>query len=326
MNVLPVRNRNVTFQSIQRLLSMSNETKHIEIGKIKHDATFENANLLLLINSKSYDYIITISQFKISMATGVQLFRRDKESNQICGFKFDAVDHVEYRQSRSKAKPIPMIIDAINQMCPVQLDLFQDNSDFDAFNALLNLIQIPNDDGLNRYTLDFNSLKQPKHDMTLIDIFYKSENTTIDHRPHKIVMFAVTNDVNRNDVYALMYPRIGDDTHFRILMSHLRNGRHGLFMNTMSNHLKLGKCRYERVDPELRDGSVICLTSPRSEDGIIDPNIRPMHAYKLIDSTHAIDGHTYLSVINDRGVEVSRRQNHFVHIPRTCKHLLKQAA
>jgi hypothetical protein len=94
----------------------------------------------------------------------------------------------------------------------------------------------------------------------------------------------------------------------------------------MSDHLKLGKCRSERVDPELRDGAVICLTSPRSEDGIVDHNIRPMHAYKLIDTTHAIDGHTYLHVINDRGVEVSRRQNHFVHIPRMRKHLSKQAA
>jgi hypothetical protein len=305
---------------------MSNVTKHIEIAKITNDGTFENVNLLLLVNSKNYDYIVTLSQFKITMATEVKLFRRDKGSNQICGFKFDAVDHVEYRQPRSKAIPIPMIIDAINQMCPTQLDLFHDQGDVDAFNALLNLIQTSNDDGLNRYVLDLNSLKRPKHDLTTIDIFYKSENTTIEHRPHKIVMFVVTNEADRNDVYALAYPRIDDDAHFRALMSHLRNGRHGLFMKTMSDHLKLGKCRSERVDPELRDGAVICLTSPRSEDGIVDHNIRPMHAYKLIDTTHAIDGHTYLHVINDRGVEVSRRQNHFVHIPRMRKHLSKQAA
>lgn len=318
MRTLPERNRGAALKSIQMLVSQQDKAFDIRPG-----SGLSN-QIAILAFSQTHEYVIVIEHIESRPSSFIQLFRRDVASKQLYGFKFAASDFILQNKPSAKQRPIPMIIDAIDKLCPTQLDMFGDADLAPEFERVLK-IATSGGAGFSNLMIDLSSLNRPSNDQTFVDIFYKSENTTLNHQSHKIVMFTVSNGSNRDDAYAACYPRVDQDNHFRSLMGHHRNNRHGFFMKTLSDHLKAGKCQYHRVDQDMRNSAVFCLTSPKSEEGIQDPNFKPMHSYRLIGIENSIDGFDYLSLIDDQGNQVSRRANHFVRVP-FMKQNVKRAA
>jgi hypothetical protein len=246
----------------------------------------------------------------------VHLFRKDADG-RVNHFKGQASTVASFSR---KVQPTKTIVEMIDSLCPKQLDLFDDPNDVQLFDDFAYCAQFGHTK-LSTTTVslhgEFEIAEPTKLDDTQIDVFYKSENTTISNQACKILMFVVTNG-NRDDVYAACYPRLNDDLPFKQLMSHYRNQRHGTFMKLVVEHSRGLKCALSKVDPEIRDHAVVCLTQPRSPEGIYDSSFQPMRSYRVLSVVDSMDGQ-YLSLSNDEGQEVERRPNHFVRVPRRVR-------
>jgi len=301
----------VMLRAIKRTLANTN-LRDVDLTECnEHGDRYSTVALAFKANYNTY--VVSMRQHHETATADMHLFRKDVDGR------------VNYFTSRTstvasftrKVHPTKTVIEMIDDLCPKQLDLFDDPNDVKLFDEIEYCAQFGHmkhsSTPISLYG-EFEIVESTKMDDIHIDIFYKSENTTIRNQACKILMFVVTNE-NRDDVYAACYPRVYDDLAFKQLMSHYRNQRHGTFMKLIVEHSRGLKCALSKVDPEIRDRAAICLTQPRSPEGIYDSGFQPMRAYAVLSVVDSMDG-KYLALANDDGQEVERRPNHFVPVPR----------
>ena len=304
-------NYGVMMRAIKRTLS-NTELRDVDLTECnEHGNRYDTIALVFKTNQNTY--VVSVRQHREIVAADMHLFRKDADGrvNYFIGYT-STVDSFP-----RKVQPSKTVVEMIDDLCPKQLDLFDDPNDVKLFDEIEYCAQfghVKRSSTLVALHGEFEIVESPKTDDTHIDVFYKSENTTIRNQACKILMFVVTNG-NRDDVYAVCYPRVHDDLAFKQLMSHYRNQRHGAFMKLVVEHSRGLKCALSKVDPEIRDRAAICLTQPRSPEGIYDSGFQPMRAYTVLSVIDSMDG-KYLALSNDEGQEVERRPNHFVQVPR----------
>ena len=301
-------------RSIQMTLSFMPKYIHLDLGAMDKFGKFKHATAVFLLRNKNYEYVVGVKQSTFADATEMKLMRRDVSSGEVHWFSCFVVDHIPYVRSKAKPKPIVPIVQYIDKLCPSQISLFTDTESQAEFDRML--AWIGRNRGKNELVDDIDLDSAPaKTDTTQVEIFYKSECTQLNHVPHKIIMFVARDGDGRNDVYAVSYPCIEGDTYFKLLMAFYKSNSHGKFMNALDIHAGNKFCDLQRVPAEIRECSAICLTQPKSEEGIHDTSFVPMRAYRLLSSANNMDQRTYLSLINEDNEQVDRRANHFIIVP-----------
>lgn len=324
MKKIQSRNRGALARSIQILLS-SSHLKHIQLDDLNPGGTtFKVKTAVILFISESAEYIVAIRQNRISIdPLELKLLRRTNDQ-VVQAFTCFGLDTVAHQERAGKPRPIKPINELIDQLCGDQLELFQSDDDVAEFEKLKRLAgkhgtpeaPLAYESGV----VDLTQLERSRDSNSpIVDIFYKSENTTLNQRAFKILMFTVVSG-NRNDVYAASFDRATADQAFRTLMAHYKYGRHGKFMSfatsvARSQHSGMSM---SRVEPELhqRNAVAICLTQPRDQDGNVDQTFTALNAYVVTSAETIIDGTKYFNIVNNDGEEVARRVQHFIMVPR----------
>lgn len=324
MKKIQSRNRGALARSIQILLS-SSHLKHIQLDDVSPGGlTFKVKTAVILFIGSSAEYVVAVRQNRISIdPLEVKLLRRTNDG-VVQAFTCLGLDTVAHQERAGKPKPIKPINELIDQLCGDQLELFQsddDSAELDKLKRLAGKRGTPDAPlAYDAGVIDLTQLERTRDSNSpIVDVFYKSENTTLNQRAFKILMFTVVSG-NRNDVYAAAFDRAAADQAFRTLMAHYKYGRHGKFMSfaTAVSRSQRSGMSMIRVEPELhqRNSVAICLTPPRDQEGNVDQTFTALNAYVVTSSETIIDGTKYFNVINNDGEEVARRVQHFIMVPR----------
>lgn len=324
MKKIQSRNRGALARSIQIVLS-SSPLRHIHVDELlPGGAGFKLKTAVILLVGESAEYVVAVRQNRLGLdPLEVKLLRRTND-NVVHAFTCLGLDTVAHQERAGKPKPIRPINELIDQLCGDQLELFQsedDHTEFDKLKRLASKHATP--DAPLQYeagVIELSQLDKARDaNAPIVDVFYKSENTTLNQQVYKILMFTVVSG-NRNDVYTASFHRASADPSFRTLMAHYKYGRHGKFMsfiNAVARSTKSG-VTLNKIEPELhqRNSVAICLTQPRDQDGNVDQSFSALNAYVVTSSEMIIDGTKFFNVINNDGEEVPRRVQHFIIVPR----------
>lgn len=105
-------------------------------------------------------------------------------------------------------------------------------------------------------------------------------------------------------------PQTNTDADFKRLMGMYRSAAYGQFINyalkTVKNKI------LHKVDQSMIDnGFAVCLTRPKSDEGIEDITFTALRPYFYFGAETNISNITYINISNDDGEEVSRKANYF---------------
>jgi hypothetical protein len=321
MKKIPNRNRAALMRSIQILIS-SSHLRSIQLDAVAPGGkSFLVDTAVFLFTSEKADYVAAIRQSSLISPLELKLLRRTRDGI-LHAFTCLGLDTVPHQERAGKPRQIKPIHDVIDQLCGEQLDLFtveEDAAEFAKLHRLANKIGTAEAPlSFVNGVVDIDALdKTSNRDTTKIDIFYKSENTTIRHLPFKILMFTVANKSGRHDVYTASFQRPKADRDFGTAMAHFKYGRHGRFMSHISALARATSSGVvlQRLESQ-QSQAVICLTQPKDEEGNVDQHFTPLQSYVLNSVDESISSNVYLTMSNDAGREVSRKAQHFIMVPR----------
>jgi hypothetical protein len=325
MKKIQSRNRGALARSIQIVLS-SSALRHIHVDELlPGGGGFKLKTAVILLIGDGAEYVVAVRQNRLGLdPLEVKLLRRTND-NIVHAFTCLGLDTIAHQERAGKPKPIKPINELIDQLCGDQLELFQSDDDHAEFEKLKRLAckrgtpeaPLQYESGV----VELSQLDKARDaNAPIVDVFYKSENTTLNQQSFKILMFTVVSG-NRNDVYAASFHRAIADQAFRTLMAHYKYGRHGKFMSFVTAVARSSKSgvTLNKVESELhqRNSVAICLTQPRDQDGNVDQSFTALNAYVVTSAETIIDGTKFFNIINNDGEEVPRRVQHFIAVPRS---------